>query len=154
MSLIEESRTLEYTVGQVLENMCFSDAVPVSERFSDESVVAVSVGFNGTVSGYLRLEVAPSAATWLTASFLGIDQESVQPQLSEDTVCELSNIICGRFISLLHPGARFAIGQPSRIPETEQTQQSSALSWHNFRAERGLLRVALHWDSNEGQTGR
>ena len=153
MPATDADRILAYSVCQVLEIMCFSEARLVSERFTNNSVIATTVGFHGTFSGHLHLQVSSTAAKWLAASFLGIRHEDLLPNspIPQDTVCELGNVICGRFLSLLDPSADLKIDPPSK---SAAIGSAACLEWRNFRADPGLLRVAFQIESNDANSCR
>src|SRR5581483_3982862 len=131
MPATDAPRTLKYTVQQVLETMCFSEALPASDLPPEECVIGATVSFGGTLSGRLRVEISSFAASRLASSFLGQDVAVGSP-LAEHTVCELGNVICGRFLSLLNPSAHLNIHPPI----TSETPIGDAgLIWQNFRAD-------------------
>ncbi len=150
MPATETSEFLTSSVTQVLELMCFSEAQPSSDAFEADEVIASSVNFHGSVSGSLWLEMSSSAAHWLTASFLGLHDVG-EDSLAEDTVCELGNVICGRFISWLDPSANLRIDPPVK---GKAIAASRELVWQNFRADAGLFRVAIQLDSTKGNDRR
>lgn len=135
---------LSHSVRQSLETMCFSEAQPVDDSFDTDDVIATRVKFHGSLSGCLRLETSAKAANRLAASFLGLAQLASESALAKDTVCELGNVICGRFLSLLEPAANLII-EVSRAAERAGADVEG--QWQNFRADSGVLRVAVEFDS-------
>ncbi len=150
MPRTEESQVLEYTVQQVLETMCFSEALHVSEPLRGGDIVGTTVAFTGSLRGYLRLEIASAAASTLAESFLGLHDSTSDALETEGTVQELGNVICGRFLSLLHPSASLSIDSPVQ----KLAAPCSDLAWQNFRADCGPLRVAVVFDSMNATNGR
>lgn len=138
---------LTSSVTQVLELMCFSEVQPISEAFVADEVIASSVKFHGSLSGYLWLEMGCSTAHWLTASFLGTSDVAPERSQAEETVCELGNVMCGRFVSRLDPSADLRIDAPVK---GKAANTSRELVWQNFRADAGLLRVAFQLNSTNG----
>lgn len=151
MARTDHTAVLEYTVSQVLETMCFFEANSVSDGPGDDCVLGATVPFEGALSGSLRLEVEREAAKRLAASFLGVPELAPESRLAEDTVGELGNVICGRFLSLLYPSEslRMAAPQHDRKPE-----DSSGLDWHRFEAGGGRLRLAFRIHSTSDNGGR
>ncbi len=149
MSATEDSAVLAYTVEQVLETMCFSEAVPVSDADCGDAMLATTVAFGGSVSGCLRLEIERHAAHELTASFLGVRELAGDSRLADDTVGELGNVICGRFLSFLYPSGNLRM--EAADPEVADWD---GIKWHQFRAEAGLLRLAFRFDSTGAQNCR
>jgi CheY-specific phosphatase CheX len=139
----EPSRALSCSLQQVLETMCFTQASPVSEVPLQGSLIRTSVAFTGSISGFIRLQASTETADWLTASFLGQTQTSANP-LSEATVSELANVICGRFLSSLDPSARLTIYPPG--PDTT-TLDARVVRWQTFQLDCGLLRIAYQLNS-------
>ncbi len=153
MRATDATRILEYSVRQVLELMCFAEARPVSETFAYDSVIATSVHFHGSLSGRLWLETSSDGAKWLALSFLGLCERDVASisAAAEETVQELGSVICGRFLSLLDSSANLKIDRSMKdFPEVN----AAGLPWQTFRADSGLLRVALQLDSTSGNTCR
>jgi CheY-specific phosphatase CheX len=136
MLATETSPVLAHTVGYVLETMCFSETAPCSENFSEEDVIGTTVAFSGTLSGCLQLETTKAAARGLATSFLGL---TASDTMASDMICELGNVICGRFLSLVEPGARVKIDTPVK----RGVIYSGDITWHNFRSDCGPLRVAF-----------
>lgn len=134
---------LAHAVGYVLETMCFSQALPVSETQTEEADVRTAVPFTGSISGCLKLHVSRPTAEWLAASFLGQDLTPNSP-LAEQTVRELGNVICGRFLSQLDPSASLNIQPP--VADTSKSDCADS-AWHMFRADAGLLRIKFQFDS-------
>lgn len=144
MHATEARRILAYSVKQVLEIMCFSETEPASDPFESEHVITTSIGFHGSFSGCLRLEISGDAANWLAASFLGLREVTADSGAAEATVDELGNVICGCFLSLLDPSASVRIDPPAK---QGLSSESADVVWQNFRADSGLLRVAFQFDS-------
>lgn len=151
MPATDASRILVYSVRQVLETMCFSEAFPASETFKDEDVVGATIGFGGSVSGTLRLEIGRNTAEYLAASLLGLSNTASYSSLAEDTVSELGNMICGRFLSLLAPSAMLSIDSPVK---SEKRDSGCAAPWHTFRADSGLFRIAFLFNSHQANWSR
>jgi CheY-specific phosphatase CheX len=137
---------LKRTVQQVLETMCFSEVLPTAESQIETSEIATDVKFRGSYVGRLRLEMGKNTAELLATSFLGF--RSLQPDSSapRETVHELGNIICGRFLSELDPSAELNIDPPM---ETKPLGDSAEVLWHNFQADCGAFRVAVYLDSTK-----
>lgn len=145
MRVTDARRILAYSVEQVLEMMCFSEAQPVSEPFEESRVIATRINFWGNLTGCLRIEISGDTANWLAVSFLGIHDAALEPSMAEDTVCELGNVICGRFLSLLDPSANLRIDAPRK----QEPSNSGEIAWQHFRADSGLLRVAFEFNSTD-----
>ncbi len=146
----ETSDILTSSVTQVLELMCFAEVQPAAAFEADE-VLASSVNFGGSLSGCLCLEMSSSAAGWLAASFLGLRDVGLADSQAEDTVCELGNVICGRFISWLDPSADLRIDAPVKL---KVANASGELVWQNFRADAGLFRVGFQLNSTNANDRR
>lgn len=144
----EAKRALAYSVRQVLETMCFAETEAAVGAFHETRVISTSVAFHGTWSGCVRMEMSRDAADWLAASFLGVRDAALESGLAEETLFELGNVICGRFVSLLDPSADLRMDAP--VP-MNTTGDSAGFAWQHFRAEAGVLRVAFEFTSTEAE---
>ena len=141
MSITNVATLLDHSVSQVLETMCFSEAVPVSETFTRDEAIGTTVAFKGSLSGQLSLEFIEATAAQLSAAFLGLEELPADSTTTAEVVGELGNVICGRMISIFDPCADVSIQPPAKADGPASGQH-----WRTFRSDAGLLRIAVRFD--------
>jgi CheY-specific phosphatase CheX len=131
--------------------MCFTQASAVPEAPIEGSTIRASVEFSGSLSGCLEVKVGRTTAQSLATSFLGQAVRPADP-LSEATVFELADVICGRFLSVLNPSAMLTIQPPAR--GTRGMESSAAAEKQTFQLDCGLLHITYRFDSNAANPRR
>jgi CheY-specific phosphatase CheX len=136
-------QVLSRATANVLEKMFFTGFVDESAALRDvDARVAVRLAFDGDRRGELMLTVSTSAASVLTADFLGIEsgEEPAQDQVSE-VISQLANMICGDTLSALERGA-LHLSKPELLPSGGFVPLPGA-SLRSFDLGNGMLTVAL-----------
>jgi CheY-specific phosphatase CheX len=117
---------LEAALAQVAEDSFFAMIEPVSpdwrEHWTDGTEwMEAGVEFHGATGGRLVCRLPRTLARDLSSAFLGIPEEDLEPGSVEDMVGELTNMICGCWLTrayrhdlfdLCHPGVSPADGPP------------------------------------------
>jgi CheY-specific phosphatase CheX len=102
---------------------------------------AVCVQFHGPVSGILQLRTFGKLLPVLTANMMGL-MEPPSPQLQQDALGELANVICGHIVShLADPGAAYSLDSP----EIMKTPAPPA-------SEEGTLEAQVQLGIEDGRT--
>lgn len=94
---------LAKTFCRVLEQTAFMFAEETAKNrcsLLDNSFFCSTISFKGPSEGNITLCVPESISSEIAANTLGIDSDqNTSPQMLEDTVKELTNILCGQFIT-------------------------------------------------------
>jgi CheY-specific phosphatase CheX len=99
------------------------------------------VGFSGTYTGSLALEVEASGVCQLASDFLGTEPSTTDARDRHDVVGELANIVAGRLLETWQPDAtNYDVGIPTVSVVTHG--QSRLLN------EPSVCRVEFRTDSN------
>lgn len=101
------------------------------------------VAFRSSLAGFLELAITPTAARTLAAALLGLP--AGEPPCKDDvdgTICELSTVICGRFLSLFDPSSSLQLESP-RLGVHASTAPGLRLS---FKLDDGDLIASVHLD--------
>ena len=122
----KDDERLRLAAVSVLETM-FYRAVEVSQPGNLADLPAVkgcwlhsSVTFSGAFSGSVVCWLPQSLAETLTRDFLGLSEDdAVDGGQRTDLVAELSNMICGRWLSTLQHPIPFALTHPAVVEEPE-----------------------------------
>lgn len=108
---------LEAAVRQVLETMCFADVLGESECRVTEGSLAMRVEFRGHSHGEVRLRMPAETAANLAACFLGKETTAeVTAAEAAQVAGELSNMVCGCFLSKHDSECLFDISPPEPYP--------------------------------------
>jgi CheY-specific phosphatase CheX len=107
--MIEEIRSTAISVtSTVFETMFFIPLVIRGEDGEEESPLSKSsvlfrgeIGFNGKVSGKLRLYLPTELAKMMVNNFMGLEEGTVLESQTMDMVNELCNMVCGNLFSQL-----------------------------------------------------
>ena len=137
------AEALTRSVEEVLETMCFAQAVPVQDTPELEDKLSICVPFHGSRSGSLQMLVSRSEAIALTANFLGTTRDQISNEQMDETACELAKTICGHLMSALDPAARLTINVPSARPPEHH---GSGITRLFFRLEAGFLGLSIQFD--------
>lgn len=137
----EIASTLDGSVRYALETMCFAEAVPAPVFM--ENGKCVSVAFRASLAGSLEIAIDPAAAQALASALLGLQPAETPAELYvDDTLCELANTICGRFLSSLDPTACLRL-EPAHLSPKIAVPPDLQLG---FQVERGAMTVSLRFD--------
>lgn len=108
--------TVESTFIDVVEKFgyMFGVAIPAGDlpSFGDECFVAV-MNFRGGIRGKLLLAMSQEACRVSAANILGLEPDrTLDPTRTADALKELLNVVCGRILHELVPGADFKLRPP------------------------------------------
>jgi CheY-specific phosphatase CheX len=94
---------LDSCCGQVLETMFFSPVLDRAESLDGvgRERIATLLHFSGKPQGDLEIDIDPSAALILAASFLGVDSGDVSATQIDEVMAEFANMTCGATLSSL-----------------------------------------------------
>ena len=117
---------MKRSISDVLETMFF---LPLefaenaeNEEFWDsekDELVVTKLNFRGPFSGFFIFIIPDELALFLTASFMGEDEESVTEDHIAGTVKEILNMIAGNIFSTLDNQIVFDLDIPELIPLDE-----------------------------------
>jgi chemotaxis protein CheY-P-specific phosphatase CheC len=138
---------LEHGVEIVLESMFFTTPYPPADDQSQRAALVARVAFEGQPSGMLCARISETSARSLAASFLGEDRESLSEVQIGQVMCELTNMLCGSFLSQLEHDRYFMLAAPQLLMDDPQSvPRSPATSERTFGLEDGVLSVFLYLD--------
>lgn len=100
----QKTPALKTVFSDVLADLAFMCADDQeAEPTNNEQWLATSIDYNGPMTGALRLVCTRAFAVQLAANLLGIDaSDDSARQESDDAVRELTNILCGQFVTAVH----------------------------------------------------
>jgi chemotaxis protein CheY-P-specific phosphatase CheC len=129
MAAPDFNQMLMQSAAEVLESMCFTGVSGNLEAptFFDPHWVAVKLHFSGQPSGYFGLCSPLSTSRTLASNFLGEDDASINDARAMEVLCELSNMMCGSFLSQMGSSNVFDLSQPESdpVPAAESTARQS-----------------------------
>jgi CheY-specific phosphatase CheX len=76
--------------------------------------LAFQLRFQGDIEGSFGLSLSLPTATTLAANFLGEEEDALSQQEIAEVAGELTNMLCGSFVSRIGGTKRFALSHPSR----------------------------------------
>lgn len=111
LSLIEAA-------SDVLESMCFLGVVGASDDPATpaEDSILCRLEFSGDGRGVFGLATSPCLAAVIAENFLGEPAKEISRMQMEEVLCELSNMICGSFLSRLRADSIFDLTHPRCEP--------------------------------------
>jgi CheY-specific phosphatase CheX len=135
---------LANATAEVLETMCFMSVIEGAQETlaPGQDWVAAKLAFRGPSTGEFGLHAPLSTARVLAANFLGEEEAQIDPQQAAEVVCEISNMICGSFLSRLGGGQVYDLSHPANDPLPAQAQAYTALQMLSL--DEGLLQVWLN----------
>jgi hypothetical protein len=95
----------------------------------------------GTGNGSGKCRLGAAGARTLAANFLGQDEAEIHDAQMEDVFCELSNMICGAFLSRLGDESVYDLSQPVRDEAAAPAGKGVVCRW--LQLDEGQLRVWL-----------
>ena len=108
---------LERALREVVETMCFAMVLQRAEYpQTSGQEVALRVSFRGGESGEMHIRMESAAAEALAAGFLGRDTADLTGEEVRQVAGELSNMICGCFLSNNRSDLEFEISTPELDP--------------------------------------
>ena len=131
------------SADEVLNSMFFVGV----ESNGDESAsageewMAARVSFRGPRSGAFGIGAPLTTARMLAANFLGQDEAEIHDAQMEDVFCELSNMICGAFLSRLGDESVYDLSHPARDDAASPAGEGVVSQW--LQLDEGQLRVWL-----------
>ena len=99
-------------MAQVLEAMFFVSPCASPRIDPEDNPIVVSLCFEGSPGGSLRVQVAPRAALAMAVDFLAADESGLTRRQVEDVMCEMTNMICGATLSRLESEQAFCLDAP------------------------------------------
>jgi hypothetical protein len=109
---------LDEAVAEVLETMCFMSVIEPLEGEPDAGLEWVSATLNvtGGSSGTFGVCAPLPDARAMAANFLGEDASEIDDARTFDTLCEISNMICGGFLGRLGSDRVYDLSHPMAQP--------------------------------------
>jgi CheY-specific phosphatase CheX len=102
MTDVQIKEALSRVIADVLERFAFSFAEEEDGVVEEDGeCLCADLAFRGPVRGTVSLSLPRALAVALGANILGADPGDVGPEVGEDAVKELCNIICGELLPLL-----------------------------------------------------
>ena len=101
----EAQNTLLNVVSDVLQRFAFmfAEAPENPDQIWQGTYLHSTIAFRGPGSGTISLMAPEPLCTDSAANILGVmDTSDLTPDAGEDAIKELSNVICGEFVSILY----------------------------------------------------
>ena len=114
---------LTEAASDVLESMCFLSLAGIVDepvKAGDDAIVC-RLEFYGESQGYFGLAASVNTAGVIAENFLGQPVDELSRIQIEEVLCELSNMICGSFLSRIRKDAIFDLTHPRCTADTAQT---------------------------------
>jgi hypothetical protein len=99
----------------------------VQARPATERWLAASVAFSGPFDGIVRLSLPHALSADLAGAFCGVRPQSLDGAQVIDFAGELTNMVCGLWLTETHRTQRFALGAPV-VAETAAADVAAAAS--------------------------
>jgi CheY-specific phosphatase CheX len=130
-----------------LEVMFFTASVAPAESFEQmpRDCIRARVDFLSRPSGYLEVAIGREAARHLAANLAGIELDEVAVEQTEQTVCELANIVCGFVLSKSEEERGFKLLEPRLVSSAvdESGNAPAALVRRRIETEYGSIFLAI-----------
>lgn len=140
-------KAMKASISNVLEKMFFKTVTiyeadtALPEWFqAAEPLTGASLSFEGPESGSIYFIVPESAATQITADFLGLEADQVDAAKCADTVKEALNMIGGSMLSGLDRQRAYKLG----IPRLIEAAALEAEGLQDFSRDPILLETAAY----------
>ena len=104
--------SLDQAIREAAEWLAFADAIPKAEPSGERPATWFGVELHEPRAGSLVFRISPDDARALSRSAWGALAEETDDQVNA-FLCELANVVAGRFLALRHPGAEIRIGFPT-----------------------------------------
>lgn len=133
---------MEEALREVLGTMFFSEVLAESECPVTDGSLAMRVEFHGESDGEMRLRMPADTANTLAAGFLGKETvEQVSSTEAMQVAGELSNMVCGCFLSKHEAEKLFELSSPEPVrPDAPAPEPNTAQS---FQLDTGCIHVML-----------
>jgi len=110
------------SISDVLETMFFlsldfSNDIDLLELWDTgkDPIIAAKLDFDGPLSGYAVFCIPKKPALFITADFMGKNEEEISDDQINGTVKEIINMIIGNTFSLYDPDIVFDLGVPELV---------------------------------------
>ena len=143
MQTTELEPLLTTAASDVLESMCFVGVLGPGTELPDENWLWTRLDFSGSGTGSFGISASQAAGKLIASNFLGQETAEVSLEQMEEVLCELSNMICGSFLSRYRPADLFDLSHPVRDPQGHTS--STAIS-QTLEIEEGSLHIWLELD--------
>lgn len=134
---------LASAVSSVLETMFFSEPLGSCDPIEDDSDMQTRLAFSGDVSGTFAVRISANSARNMAASFLGEFDEAITESQIGETMCELTNILCGSVLSKLGSQACFDLSSPRVLRADNGPLTCTPVCQQSFAVENGTMTVSL-----------
>jgi CheY-specific phosphatase CheX len=147
MQAIDLDPLLMSAATEVLESMCFINVVTSSDESvtEDGAWISARLHFQGPSSGYFGLRTPLGTARIIASNFLGEDEVDLNTLQVIEVLCELSNMICGSFLSRLESNGVYDLSHPVR--DLALVQPSADTVCQVLQLNEGALCVWLNTES-------
>lgn len=108
---------LATVIEEALQTMCFMALVepPESVRQVPAECIHAKVDFSAELPGVLYLSVERALAWEMAENILGAEESRVAERQVEETVCELTNVICGSLLGRLERNNDYGLQPPTLL---------------------------------------
>lgn len=107
---------LRESAAHVLETMFFASVERDLHADAVKQGLSAWITFSGSIAGRFALVLSREAAANVTNNFLGLTGETVSAEEESQVVCELANMVCGRFLSRFAPAGHFDLSGGMALP--------------------------------------
>lgn len=134
------------SADEVLNSMFFVGVESNGDEsaLAGEEWIAARVVFSGPRSGAFGIGAPLSTAKMLAANFLGQDEAKIQEAQMVEVLCELSNMICGAFLSRLGNESVYDLTHPVCDVAVSPAEDGEVCQW--LQLDEGQLRVWLRME--------
>ena len=141
MKPIDFQSLMTSSTDEVLNSMFFVGVEGSGDEpaMAESEWIGVRVTFRGPRSGVFGIGAPLPTARTLAANFLGQEEAEMQDAQMEEVFCELSNMICGAFLSRLDGDSVYDLSHPGREDAVSQADEGVVCKW--LQLDEGQLRV-------------
>jgi len=104
------------------------------------------IGFEGTISGVINIFFTGPAGEQIARNLVGIrPEDELFPGTLEDALCEFTNMVMGRTLTILDPDSRFEMEVPTMLREPTPAAAGMETLILEGMLEEEPCRVLLHF---------
>lgn len=140
MQTTELEPLLTSAAAEVLESMCFVSILGPRTETPDQDWLWTRLDFSGSSTGSFGIGASQAAGKLITSNFLGQETAEASLEQMEEVLCELSNMICGSFLSRYRHADLFDLSHPVRDP---QAYTSTTAISQTLEIEEGSIHIWL-----------
>jgi CheY-specific phosphatase CheX len=130
------------SIFEVFEKMFYIFLEP-SDVMYDDYVVEADIVFDGPVNGSVRILFSPDMANAMVQNMLGLKDDEITEQDTEDCLKEAVNMVCGNLFGKLDSTKVFNLSVPTYTRQPESLEMRETTHRMNFDSDNGKVGVIV-----------